>query len=438
MFISYRSLSMTGEVALITFCLAFIFVTSKDVMSDPMRCHGTDKDRINPQFMDEHCLTQGTYVYDTARATRDWPGGLWEPQPFGKKGKREENEIQAGWVPRNYIMEEKVLITELFPGVASANGLPNFEDYKINIQRYRMTPVYLLLQGLMFMIPSFIWAKVEKGTIKRLVQDLHNPQTVHKKRLEQVRFCALQLKTMSNADSLHRWYHLLEVLNIFNVFFQFYITDRLSDMRMFYSYGVDVIIYYLNSDLSKSHPMDNAYPKKSMCRYFNVGPSGSVENFDVVCNLPLHSVIDQVYLFIWFFYQFLIAVIMLTHCSEHVETMYHLCRRKKKNSLPVSRILFLNIIRINVDQITFSKLIEELDKNKHHMRIDGLEKGVWDDGTEDDWQKPKAPQKTEKSFRSRQCAENVFFHIETMEETFPKPQHQRSEYNPFQNISEMV
>lgn len=55
-------------------------------------------------------------------------------------------------------------------------------------------------------------------------------------------------------------------------------------------------------------PMDKVFPKVAKCQFSKYGPSGSVQNHDALCVLPLNIINEKIYIFIYFWFVFLAAV----------------------------------------------------------------------------------------------------------------------------------
>ena len=55
-------------------------------------------------------------------------------------------------------------------------------------------------------------------------------------------------------------------------------------------------------------PMDKVFPKVAKCQFSKYGPSGSVQNHDALCVLPLNIINEKIYIFLWFWFILLASI----------------------------------------------------------------------------------------------------------------------------------
>ena len=66
------------------------------------------------------------------------------------------------------------------------------------------------------------------------------------------------------------------------------------------TYGVRAI-NFLDADPEKRiDPMSVVFPRVTKCTYFKYGPSGTIQNHDAMCVLPVNIVNEKIYVFIWY------------------------------------------------------------------------------------------------------------------------------------------
>jgi Innexin. len=137
---------------------------------------------------------------------------------------------------------------EIFPGVAAQyRGWEN--DFVYHCY-YRYIPLYLLLQAVFFILPNCLWNYFEKGNLANIIQDLHNTngQTFDDKRQELIKHSATAIRSMKNTTAYAAKYYLCMMINFLNVVIQFVLTSYFINKGEFFSYGADVISYYVGSD----------------------------------------------------------------------------------------------------------------------------------------------------------------------------------------------
>jgi hypothetical protein len=66
------------------------------------------------------------------------------------------------------------------------------------------------------------------------------------------------------------------------------------------------------------NPMNQVFPKLTKCQYYLYGPSGSVQNRDALCVLPLNILNEKLFIVLWFWLVFLSGVTVLS-------LIYRLC-----------------------------------------------------------------------------------------------------------------
>jgi hypothetical protein len=54
--------------------------------------------------------------------------------------------------------------------------------------------------------------------------------------------------------------------------------------------------------------MADIFPKITRCTMFKVGPSGSLENKEGLCLLPINVLNEKIYVFIWFWFSFMTVI----------------------------------------------------------------------------------------------------------------------------------
>lgn len=74
----------------------------------------------------------------------------------------------------------------------------------------------------------------------------------------------------------------------------------------FYLYGLKLLTG------TEENPLEHVFPKLTKCEYYNYGPSGSVQNHDALCVLPLNILNEKLFTILWFWFVFLMFVTILS------------------------------------------------------------------------------------------------------------------------------
>jgi hypothetical protein len=116
-----------------------------------------------------------------------------------------------------------------------------------------------------------------------------------------------QIASIVKYFRLHRGTHGLyalryfgcEVLNFANVILQIFFLDMFLGYE-FSTYGLDVVNFSEMDPMERQDPMHTVFPKVTKCTFHKYGPSGTVENKDGLCVLPLNIINEKMFIVIWF------------------------------------------------------------------------------------------------------------------------------------------
>ena len=60
-------------------------------------------------------------------------------------------------------------------------------------------------------------------------------------------------------------------------------------------------INFLDADPeTRIDPMATVFPRVTKCTYRKYGPSGTIQNHDAMCVMPINIVNEKIYVFLWF------------------------------------------------------------------------------------------------------------------------------------------
>lgn len=80
---------------------------------------------------------------------------------------------------------------------------------------------------------------------------------------------------------------------------------------------VKVLSFVEDDPQNRIDPMSRVFPRMTKCVYKNYGPSGTQQNHDALCMLPINVINEKIYVFIWF-WMVILGVITA------INTVYHL------------------------------------------------------------------------------------------------------------------
>ena len=175
--------------------------------------------------------------------------------------------------------EREIHTTQIHNG-----GMDNHE--KREHDYYQFMPLILALMSIGFYVPRCIWLNAEKNLFSEIVQDLKAFLIDQNTKKEQLQNLATFIKHRRGSHKkLFMWHFICQILYIANLLSQVYHLNLLFSGDFLY-YGV-------------SRNMHVVFPKVTHCDLTHYGMSGHVDSNPLTCFLPLNSLNDKVFLFIW-------------------------------------------------------------------------------------------------------------------------------------------
>lgn len=116
----------------------------------------------------------------------------------------------------------------------------------------------------------------------------------------------------------------------------------------FLTYGIKVLNYYNNYD-GQLNPMEVIFPRIANCNFFKFGPSGTVQNIDVLCILVQNMLNEKIYLFLWFWFFILTILSVLTLIYKLVFI----------TQITTKRIILLNMFKYTSDKHVASAIVSK-------------------------------------------------------------------------------
>nr|ACO10288.1 Innexin inx2 [Caligus rogercresseyi] len=179
---------------------------------------------------------------------------------------------------------------------------------------YQWVHMVLFIQALLCYFPRWLWESLEGGKIDMLLQDLDQetldyPEDLQPKRLSVVHYF---IRTKGTHNSYTYRFLFCEFLNLANIVGQMFIMNSFLGGQ-FMSFGRDVITLSEKENFeTRIDPLNLAFPKMTKCDFHMYGPSGTIQNFDSLCLLPVNIINEKIYIFLWFWYVF-VAVYTSIH-----------------------------------------------------------------------------------------------------------------------------
>ncbi|XP_063916937.1 innexin inx2-like [Zophobas morio] len=244
-----------------------ILLTSKQYFGDPIECHVAEKKHV----IEMYCWIYGTYINrDTLKGKTGHIPGLGN-----------ERRKVAPWMKDD---DERII----------------WQKY------YQWVCIVFCFQALLFYLPRYLWKTWEGGRIRLLVSDLNTPLVTA---AWNPTTKSQMIQYLINGKYFHKLYAIryvmCEILNLVNVVSQIFLMDWfLGGQFSFYGFSL-----MMEGDVN---PMNQVFPKLTKCQYYYYGPSGSVQNIDALCVLPLNILNEKLFIVLWFWLFFLSAVTVLS------------------------------------------------------------------------------------------------------------------------------
>ena len=206
------------------------------------------------------------------------------------------------WIHSTFTLPEshhkEVGIDVAHPGVESYSE----DKTRVYHKYYQWVCFALLLQGMCFYFPRYLWKNWESGRIRSLMQNLDDPILQGEEKRKQVS-CLVDYfsQTLKSNQAYFAQFVFCEALNFINVLFQICFVDYFLN-GSFSSYGLEVLRN------PNSNPMGKVFPRMTKCTFHFYGSSGDVQKYDTLCILPLNVLNEKIYVLLWFWFMALACI----------------------------------------------------------------------------------------------------------------------------------
>merc|ERR1719352_382489 len=138
--------------------------------------------------------------------------------------------------------------------------------------------------------------------------------------------------------------------------------------------------------------MTRVFPRMTKCTYKKFGPSGTIENRDALCMLPINVVNEKIYVFLWFWLLLLTIITSLFLIFRlavvfNTPFLRNLIKRKLRHREGAADVLddvthkfqmgdwrLLHLLAHNMNPIVFGEFVVELDAQMVERSIIDAEK----------------------------------------------------------------
>lgn len=264
----------------------------------------------------------------------------------------------------------------VYPGTGFAPPGISPEDRKYHTY-YQWVCFLLFAQALFFYAPRWLWKVWEGGRVSAIVAALDIGSTVSQTDRAEAR--SLMADFLVVNMNRNRWYLvkyiICELLSVVNVVVQVALTDYVLGGG-FFTYGLDLVSWHRGANQEFVSPAVMTFPRVAMCTFLKFGQSGTLENYEAICVLPLNILNEKLFAFLWFWYAFLLccglpAVVYRTLLLVAAPLRRRLLAWRYPDSESISAVVsamspgdvfFLSLVGQNVDSLVFSQLVAELSR----------------------------------------------------------------------------
>ncbi|XP_054714875.1 innexin inx2-like [Uloborus diversus] len=177
---------------------------------------------------------------------------------------------------------------------------------------YQWVALVLLLQGILFYLPRYLWKIWEKGIMKAYALDLKYPllPTCDSTKSYKLLTHSLHIHWGHNRSYCTK-YVFCEVLALVNVVFQMLLLDKFLG-GAFTTFGIEVLKWTEWEQDYRTDPLVKRFPRMTKCVFYDYGSSGDVQKVDALCLLPLNILNEKIFIILWFWMVFLCVVSAIT------------------------------------------------------------------------------------------------------------------------------
>lgn len=263
------------------------------------------------------------------------------------------------------------------PGVGPATTTSEFIFHSY----YQWIPYLLFIQAMSFYVPYVCYKFSHDGRIDRLLQNLQNVIPFHETRDDKLGDIHIYLQDYYGSHGFWALKLVLsDFLNLVNIVFNLVIMQWYLGSN-FLSYGVRIISHLAGETDEGVDPFDQIFPKMTKCTLEMYGPSGSIQNLDGLCVLPINVLNEKIFFILWLWLlplglatllEQIFWLLLITNKSHRTGflcsfVLPHQEAEKKRlrsvlEALSFADWLVLYLVARNVDRTLFTRLTGKIAK----------------------------------------------------------------------------
>lgn len=264
------------------------------------------------------------------------------------------------------------------PGVAAGGESVKYHKY------YQWVCFVLFFQAMFFYGPRYLWKMWEGGRVASLAIDLKY-QMCDEARAERLELIVKYFANNMNALNTYAMrFFACEFLNLVNIAAQIYFLDYFLEGE-FRTYGLQVLQFSEEVPENRVDPMARIFPKVTKCTFYQYGWSGTIQNMDGLCVLPINVVNEKIFVFLWFWFWIVAAlsvlntvyrIVVLLRPKFRLLLLRSRARLASKRSIKtimgksqIGSWFLLYQLGKNIDSVVYKELItnlaNELDKTEN-------------------------------------------------------------------------
>ncbi|XP_035219392.1 innexin inx2-like [Stegodyphus dumicola] len=245
-----------------------LLLTCRQLLGEPIHCIQRDVSRI--KAVENFCWIHATFILPHA-----WNSsvGIQVPHPGIDTYKPGQNKVYHGY--------------------------------------YQWVAFVLLLQGIFFYLPRYLWKTWEKGLMKALSLNLHDPMLPSAEKEKSYKLLVQALHShWGHFEGYLKKYIFCELLSFINVIGQMWLLDIFLG-NIFTTFGIKVVQWTEWDQEYRTDPLVKAFPRMTKCQFHDFGSSGDIQRVDALCLLPLNILNEKIFVFLWFWMVFICCLTLL-------------------------------------------------------------------------------------------------------------------------------